>query len=327
MSNYSDGPGLLRLRTSDFDTTHAHVSSTFAEHELSLDPKVDLDFRLDISTSARLTAGRMAYGAAATLIGPPMQLCYHFNLAMTGQSTVEHNGVVRTFTAGSSGVAFGPSAPVLVQWSADSWQYHLKLPKDQLETHAAKLIGEPIDDEIGFDLTFDLDSGPGQALLSTTSFLFAELTRDGGIASMPAVRFEFEYALMTQLLMTVPSQLTPLLHRKSAHTGRSKIHELVQYINAHADEDIRIDDLVAMAGLSARAVQLGFQEVVGMSPTAYIRSVRLDQVHRQLSSGPAESVTDIAARWNFFHPSRFANQYRERFGVLPSVTLQRARRG
>jgi AraC-like DNA-binding protein len=269
----------------------------------------------------------MAYGAAATLIGPPMGQCYHFNLPMTGESTVEHNGLTRTFTAGSSGVAFGPNSPVLVQWSANSWQYHLRLPKDQLETHAANLTGQPIDAQIRFDLTFDLNSDPGQALLATTSFLFAELTRDGGIATMPAVRYEFECALMTQILMTVPSQLTPLLHRKPAHTGRSKIHELVEYINDHADEQIRIDDLVAMAGLSARALQLGFHEVIGMSPTAYIRSVRLDRVHRQLSSGPTESVTDVATRWNFFHPSRFAHQYRQRFGVLPSETLQRARRG
>ncbi|MYS46588.1 helix-turn-helix domain-containing protein, partial [Streptomyces sp. SID5998] len=31
------------------------------------------------------------------------------------------------------------------------------------------------------------------------------------------------------------------------------------------------------------------------------------------------------ARWGFFHPSRFARQYRERFGVLPSETARGAR--
>jgi transcriptional regulator GlxA family with amidase domain len=28
-------------------------------------------------------------------------------------------------------------------------------------------------------------------------------------------------------------------------------------------------------------------------------------------------------RWGFFHPSRFAQQYRERFGELPSDTVKR----
>jgi len=28
-------------------------------------------------------------------------------------------------------------------------------------------------------------------------------------------------------------------------------------------------------------------------------------------------------RWGFFHPSRFARQYQERFGELPSDTVRR----
>ncbi|EKT76745.1 hypothetical protein WSS_A41230 [Rhodococcus opacus M213] len=47
-----------------------------------------------------------------------------------------------------------------------------------------------------------------------------------------------------------------------------------------------------------------------MSPTAYLRGVRLDQARRELIRGAAVSVTDIAAR----------------FGFLPSETVQRARR-
>ena len=131
---------------------------------------------------------------------------------------------------------------------------------------------------------------------------------------------------MTQLLMTVPSQLTPELHGKPAHTRRSKIREIVDYIDRHPEDDITTADLATMAGVSERALQAGFREVVGMSPTAYLRGVRLDRVHRELICGAAGSVTDIAARWGFFHPGRFAQQYRSRFGFLPSETVQRARR-
>jgi transcriptional regulator GlxA family with amidase domain len=63
-----------------------------------------------------------------------------------------------------------------------------------------------------------------------------------------------------------------------------------------------------------------------MSPSAYLRGVRLDRVHYELMRGSRWSVTEVAVDWGFYHPGRFAQQYRERFGSLPSETLQ-LRRG
>ncbi|WP_198432401.1 hypothetical protein [Rhodococcus opacus] len=72
-----------------------------------------------------------------------------------------------------------------------------------------------------------LTSSAGQALVATAGFLYAELTRPDGISTIPAACHELESALITQLLMTVPSQRTQGLHGKPAHTWRSKIRESV----------------------------------------------------------------------------------------------------
>lgn len=128
---------------------------------------------------------------------------------------------------------------------------------------------------------------------------------------------------MTQLLMTVPSQLSGALSSRPAHTRRSKIREVMDCIDSNADAETTTADLAAFAGITARALQAGFQEVAGMPPIAYLRGVRLDRVHSALMAGTAESVTDVAARCGFFHPGRFAQRYRERFGQLPSETARR----
>lgn len=62
-----------------------------------------------------------------------------------------------------------------------------------------------------------------------------------------------------------------------------------------------------------------------MSPMAYVRIRRLDAVSRALLAlGPEEtSVTEIATDHGFFHLSRFAADYRRRFGEFPSETLRR----
>jgi len=59
---------------------------------------------------------------------------------------------------------------------------------------------------------------------------------------------------------------------------------------------------------------------------AHLRRIRLDRVHAELlRAGHAdERIGDVAMRWGFFHPSRFARQYQDRFGELPSDTARRA---
>ncbi|WP_037355846.1 AraC family transcriptional regulator [Amycolatopsis orientalis] len=323
MPDHQRPSGPVRFRTADLETAREQVTRTFASHEVRVADRAGMRFRLDIAPSPNLTIGRMAYGADTTIVGPPMRLCYHVNLPATGTSTVEQHGVRRAFSAGEAGVAFVPQSPVLVQWSADSWQYHVKLPKDLLEAHAAKLTGQPIREEIDFDLTFPLRSSTAQAFLATVSFLYAELNREGGLAAVPAACHEFESALMTQLLMTVPSRLSAQLHSRPAHTRGSRTREIVDYLDQCPEGTVTTADLAAMASISPRALQAGFQEVVGKSPMAYLRAVRLDRVHRELLAGGPGSVTDIAARWGFYHPGRFARQYRERFGVLPSESARR----
>jgi len=76
--------------------------------------------------------------------------------------------------------------------------------------------------------------------------------------------------------------------------------------------------------MSVRTLHAAFQQQFGESPMSYLRRVRLDRVRSELvRSDPATvRVTEVAMRWGFFHRSRFAQQYRDRFGELPSATLR-----
>jgi transcriptional regulator GlxA family with amidase domain len=77
--------------------------------------------------------------------------------------------------------------------------------------------------------------------------------------------------------------------------------------------------------MSVRALHATFREELGVSPMAHLRRIRLDRVRTELlrCAEPDARISDIAMRWGFFHPSRFARQYRQRFGELPSDTLRR----
>lgn len=59
-----------------------------------------------------------------------------------------------------------------------------------------------------------------------------------------------------------------------------------------------------------------------ISPVTYLRTMRLNRVRSELRQCPASTVGDVAARWGFWHLSRFAREYRALFGELPSATLK-----
>ncbi|MEV0685198.1 AraC family transcriptional regulator [Nocardia sp. NPDC050378] len=311
------------FRTEDPAAAHDHVAAAFAHHELALDERHRIDFALETARSESLTVGRMAYGTDARIDGPPMQTCYHVNLSVAGQSTVAQHGTRRSFGAGEAGVAFVHDAPVSVRWSADAEHYHINLRRVPFERHAARLLGRRDTEPVLFDLTFPIDTPAGRALLASTRFVYDELARDGGVSTMPLACRELESTLMTQLLLTAPSQLTPILTGSAPSIGHTRVREAVAYIHAHPDADISTAELAARAGVTARALQLAFRDAVGMSPSAYVRSVRLDRVRDELASGRAVSVSDAAMKWGFFHLGRFAQQYRDRFGELPSETAAR----
>ncbi len=308
------------FRTADPAAAHEHVATTFAHHDLRLDERAGIDFTLESVRSERLTVGRMTYGTSARLDGPPMQSCYHVNLVTTGQSTVQQHGERRSFGAGQAGVAFVHDAPLSIRWSADAAHFHINLRREPFEHHAARLLGRRDTQPVRFDLTFRIDSPAGDALMAATRFVYAELAREGGVSTMPLACRDLESTLMTQVLLTAPSQLTPALTGSAPSIGPARIREAVAYIHAHPDADISTAELAARAGVTARALQLGFRDAVGMSPSAYVRAVRLDRVRDELASGGAVSVSDTAMRWGFFHLGRFARHYRERFGELPSET-------
>ncbi|BEP57064.1 MULTISPECIES: helix-turn-helix domain-containing protein [unclassified Variovorax] len=111
----------------------------------------------------------------------------------------------------------------------------------------------------------------------------------------------------------------------TAGTRQRVVREARQYMSEHIDEAISVVDLCEAIGVSCRTLQYSFQDVLQMSPVAYLRSSRLNGMRRDLRRGGDESVGDRCARWGFWHLSRFAAEYRRMFGELPSETLSRAR--
>lgn len=96
---------------------------------------------------------------------------------------------------------------------------------------------------------------------------------------------------------------------------------------AHPDEPLSILQVCSRVGASRRKLNYCFQDVLGTSPTQYLRALRLNGVRRGLkNASPSDTVQDVAARWGFWHLGQFSLDYKKQFFELPSETLGRAKK-
>ncbi|MDM0112902.1 helix-turn-helix domain-containing protein [Variovorax sp. J22R133] len=144
-----------------------------------------------------------------------------------------------------------------------------------------------------------------------------------GLLEDPRVRTGLVESLTDAVLDCIaPGQFeTSLLPGAAAR--RHIVVRARDYMRNHADEAITVPDLCVATGASRRALQYAFEDVVNLSPVTYLRVMRLNHVRSELQSRRHDTVGDIAARWGFWHPSRFAAEYKQLFGELPSMTRMR----
>lgn len=110
---------------------------------------------------------------------------------------------------------------------------------------------------------------------------------------------------------------------------RREIKAVCEYILVHLSSPISLSDLERVSGLSARNLQLGFQQQFQCSPLQWVRRERFALArHRLLAATPNDSVTTVALGCGFTQLGAFSQGYRAIFGETPRETLHRSlRRG
>ncbi|WP_426117181.1 helix-turn-helix domain-containing protein [Pseudomonas sp. DSP3-2-2] len=136
-----------------------------------------------------------------------------------------------------------------------------------------------------------------------------------------SIRRGIRDTVMLHLLDVVELDQTPPLNP----TARKRMVDRArEFALSHLDEPFSILDLCNGIGASRRKLQYCFQETLGINPVAYLRALRLNAARRELRDSTSSlSVQKVAARWGFWHLSRFCADYRAMFGELPSQTLHR----
>ena len=107
-----------------------------------------------------------------------------------------------------------------------------------------------------------------------------------------------------------------------------RMSRLQRWIDANLADDITLDGLCAVAGLSWRSLQKAMLAAHGQTPLEFVHARRLAAARKRLEAGAARArISTIAFDCGFRHLGRFAASYRAAFGELPSDTARARRAG
>ena len=130
---------------------------------------------------------------------------------------------------------------------------------------------------------------------------------------------------VSRLMLVLAGENASLLERRDQRVPTDRA---CGFMVMNIARPLALDDLVQVTGASSRTLQYSFQSRFGMSPMRWLREQRLRRLHAALQhAGDDESVTGLAVGLGFTHLGRLGQLFEQRFGLLPSHLLRRARRG
>lgn len=111
------------------------------------------------------------------------------------------------------------------------------------------------------------------------------------------------------------SQFSTMLALQSKVSKRFK--PLVDWVEAHLDHKLTVDQLAEKAHMSPRTFARIFPSEIGMSPGRFVEQLRIDRARELLESG-AEGLEQVARESGFGREERLRRAFQRRLGISPA---------
>jgi AraC-like DNA-binding protein len=247
---------------------------------------------------------------------------YSISFALTGETRTWLPGVKEVLTTvGSQGRIFQRPAGTITVDGDDARLLNMWIPKDLVQASLQQILGDAAERNVEFLPQILPTSGAGATLRRMMVMAAIEFGDPNSSFSSPLVAARFEEFVAHTLLSGLQHNFTDFLAAQSNGAAPRNVIRALEFIKAHASEPLTIGAIAAAAGCSTRALQLAFRAWRDTTPMKELNRVRLEYAHADLLKyGMNVTVTQIAMKWGFGHPGRFAQQYAKVMGQSPSHT-------
>lgn len=292
-----------------------YVNEHVGSHDLRLRQGDNASATLAHRKFGNMDLCRLTYGRQARVISDGLGDIYHLQFILQGQCRYEMHRESACIPAGHL-LVINPDDPIDLTYSEDCEKFILRLPTNLLQEACVENRWLKPQEGIRFQ-SIPYRFQELESLLYLLTLICQEA--ESGLIS-PQLLGHYNRVIATKLM-------TMLRHNVSLDapslTGVS-FERLVQYIEENIKRDLCVDELARQARMSTRSLYLLFEKHAKTTPKNFIRQKKLEAVYNALMDPACRfaNITALALDYGFTHLGRFAENYRETFGVLPSDSLK-----
>ncbi|TCM60676.1 helix-turn-helix protein [Acinetobacter calcoaceticus] len=315
-------PQNLIFACQDVQETCKGVGQIFKPHRLTiLKQKADFSASMHhFKTKANLSISRLDYSQEVLIEPDFLEQFYLIQIPTQGYAEIEfdrHKFISYVQVAS----IISPEQSFKMRCHAGTPQLMLKISKDDFIQHCRQHIPEFHLKAPRFDPKLDFSTQHGHYFLQLFRTLVDALSCEQHPLQHPLAFKQFESNLFNALIYGQPNNaLQTLQHSKAQVVSPFFIKRTEAYIREHLHEALNVEKMAEHAGVSVRTLFNGFKNFLDTTPMAYLKELRFEQAHLELQQNELVSITDVAYKWGFCHLGRFSQEYKQRYGELPSST-------
>jgi AraC-like DNA-binding protein len=305
-----------------------HLCETaYYPHRLRLlGPSKSFGLSQRVTSVGPMTVGEVAYESDVAMRFDEARASYHVCVPLEGRLETWHRGQQVTSTPTLASIYRPDAEMVVTRWPAGSRHLAVKIDQVAVDRALETLVGHRVDLPIAFDAALPVKTSAVQDWVRLLLMVNRQRERPDGLLRHPLVWDPLLESLIHGFLLVAHHPYRDLLDAPAEPARPTAVRDAMDIIETCPQMPLTTATLAMRCHISVRTLQEGFRRHLGMSPMAYLRTVRLRRAHRDLRSANPTHVTvaSIAHRWGFSHLGRFAAAHKAMFGETPLQVLHSA---
>ncbi|MFC9694406.1 AraC family transcriptional regulator [Kribbella sp. NPDC056951] len=313
------------LRTRDVDEARFRVGQTFADHRLTINAQPErFEARHHVVPLGSMALCYLDYGSEVWLTPGPIGDMVWVHLPLKG-SVATYGHRERVLSTSATATIAQPDQPFAMHWQAGSPHLLVRFSAAELRQMLGRMVDADLKQTLRFALGQDLQTKRMSAWMDMVRLVCQQVDSGHDLLTHPLAVRNLEQLLTSSFLLGSEHSFTDLLNKPERSAPPRTLRFALEFLHAHLADPITVEEIAAAAGVGVRALQEAFRRHLDTTPSAYLRTLRLEHARQDLVAGcPGNtSVTDVALRWGFVHLGRFAAEYRKTFDEYPRDTLLR----
>jgi len=312
----------IGLVSNDLAEIRNHMSQCLFPHDLRPTAPCKIVFHHHFAELGEIALSYTDYGSPDShfkVVAPSMSDMFAVSLTLGGTVEIFHAGEKLTARSGDL-LLLQPGASLTMNMSGDFRPLTLWAKRSTIERALSGELGYALPEPLKFDAQSLVGPAHAPQIVRAIASVCEDLGACDSYMSLPRVSRHAERMLLGLLISVIPHNYTAVLNAEVSQAAPYYVKRVMQYVAQNLKSDIAFQDLVAASGVSARSLQSAFQRFVGETPMTFVKSMRLDMARLELCKTEGSDVTGVAFDCGFTQLSKFAADYRKRFGISPSQT-------